>query len=81
MQKREREKKKERNGAYLGVKGRPKAIILGDIILDVEASKECTKKLLELINIFARLQEIAPIKKNGLYFCTLATDKPNKKLR
>lgn len=59
--------RKEREGGINLIKKEDLSLFSGDIILDVEDSKEFTKKLLELIHNLAMLQKIE-INKIGLYF-------------
>ena len=57
------------------------SLLAEDIILYIESSKESIRKLLELISILAKLQDIKSIHRNCLHFYILTMKKLEREIK
>ena len=72
---------KEIKGVQVGKEEVKLSLSADDMIQQIENPKDATKKLIELINEFSKLQDAKLTHRNLLYTYTLTTNYQKKKLR
>ena len=72
---------KEIKGIQIGKEDVKLSLFADDMILYIENPKGSTRKLLELINKYIKLQDIKLTQKNPLHSYTLTTRQQKEKLR
>ena len=72
---------KEIKGIKIGKEEVKLSLFADDIILYIENPKDSTRKLLELINKYSKLQDIKLTQRNPLHSYTLTMRKQKEKLR
>ena len=72
---------KEIKGIQIGKEEVNLSLLADDIILYIENPKDSTRKLLELINDYSKVQDIKSTHRNPLHSYTLIMRKQKEKLR
>ena len=72
---------KEIKGIQIGKEEVKLSLFADDMLQQIENPKDATKKLLELINEFGKLQDAKLTHRNLLYIYTLTTNYQKEKLR
>ena len=74
-------KEKETKGIQIGKEQVKLSLFADDMILYIENPEDSTRKLLELINEYGKLQDVKLIQRNPLHSYTLTMRKQKEKLR
>ena len=74
-------RKKKLKGTQIGKEEVKLSLFADDVILYIENPKDATRKLLQLMNEFIKLQDTKLLHRNLLYFYTLMMKNLKEKLR